>query len=300
MRLPLVVGVLALSLAGCATEPEPTPAEGLGEAVQVEVTETTGAIRGVVVDDAIRPLAGVLVALAPGERFANTTEAGVYTFSNLEPGTYFVSASRFGYSSAQQSVEVVAGDREPPVVKVQLVRDPTQRAYVVSQQFTGFIMCTSSVVALCGAPNVVSNVLLCPAFNICQGNVTDDRFGWDFFYEPNATYIQSEIVWSSTQPLSTQLSLQMETIVGCDAEDYERTVAGDSPIINYALADEIAAAEIGGECSIFHSLFSGDTAGTPLGATLQQKYEAYSTAFYGYTPPEGWSVVDGYTPQPPQ
>lgn len=296
--MALVVGV-----SGCVGgSPAQDDVVELGEDVQVEVTATTGAIRGVVVDEAIRPLAGAQVKLnrAEGALFTNTTEAGSFSFSNLEPGTYFVEASRFGYGPVQQSVEVVAGDDDPPVVRMLLVRDPSQVAYYTAQTFSGFIVCTSSVVAMCGAPNVISNVLLCPVFGVCLGNVTDDRFGWDFFYEPNATYIQSEIVWDSTQPLSTQLSLQMETIQGCEDEYYERTVAGDSPIINFANETEIAEAKIGGDCSIFHSLFSGDTAGTPLGLTLQQQYDSYTFSFYGYLPPEGWTfTADGNPPAPP-
>lgn len=293
--------VLLLLLAGCASPTPNSETPSLGEDVDVQVTATTGAIRGVVVDEAIRPIAGVQVSLVAANRVLNTTDSGTFAFSGLEPGTYLVEAVRFGFSSARQTVDVVAGDREPRAMRIQLLRDPSQVAYSSVQTFTGFIVCTTSAVATCGAPNVVSNVLLCPVFNVCLGNVTDDRFGFDLFYEPNATYIQSELVWSSTQPLSTQLSMQMETIVGCDAEYYERSVAGDSPLVNYATADEIAAAQIGGECSIFHSIFSGDTAGTPLGVTVQQQYEVFSHSFYGYLPPEGWSFgKDGAPPAPPK
>lgn len=294
-----MVALLCLLVAGCAATPaEQTTDEG--EDIPVEVSATTGAIRGVVVDEAIRPILGVQVGLVNDGRQVNTTEAGTFSFSNLQPGTYLLEAKKFGYSSARQSVEVVAGDANPPSTKIQLIQDPSQVAFVSAQTFTGYIMCTTSFVATCGAPNVVSNVLLCPVFNVCLGNVTDDRFGFDLFYEANASFIQSELVWRSTQPLSTQLSLQMETIVGCEADYYERTVAGDSPIINFANQTEIAAAEIGGACSIFHSIFSGDSFGTPVGVTVQQQFEVFSHSFYGFLPPEGWTFGLHGTPSPPQ
>lgn len=301
---PLLVG-LAVLVAGCADSPSKAEPQELGSNTSVTVSATTGGIRGVVVDDAIRPLSGVLITLELGDADRNVTtpDDGTFTFSGLEPGTYFVSAARFGYSSSQQSVEVIANDPEPPVLKMQLLRDATQVAYVSEQQFTGFILCTSSVVAMCGAPNVVSNVLLCPEFNICLGNVTDDTFGFDLYYEPHALFIQSEVVWDSTQPLSTQLSLQMETITGCPDDKYNAynvVIAGDSPLMNFATADDVEAAAIGGTCSIFHSLFSGDTAGTPLGFTVQQRFDVYSHAFYGFLPPEGWRFSEQAVPIPPQ
>lgn len=301
----LVVGLLVgVLLAGCAAKPVASdPDEALfGDDVSVSVSSTTGAIRGVVVDEAIRPIPGVLVVLGveAGAKNFTTTDAGNFAFSSLEPGTYFLTATRFGYTSAQANVEVVAGVAEPPIVKMQLVTDPEQVAYYSVQSFSGYIMCTSSVVAMCGAPNVVSNVLICPVFGVCLGNVTDDRFGFDLFYEPNATYIQSELVWQSTQPLSTALSMQMETIQGCDDEYYENTVDGNSPIINFATQEEIDEAQIGGACSIFHSIFSGDTAGTPLGFTVQQRYEVFSHSFYGFLPLAGWTFGGNGNPEPPQ
>ena len=92
----------------------------------------------------------------------------------------------------------------------------------------------------------------------------------------------------------------METITGCDDEYYENTESGNSPLMNFATGEEIEDAQIGGECSIFHSLFSGDTAGTPLGLTVQQRFDAYSHSFYGFLPPEGWRFTTDGNPVPPR
>lgn len=306
MRIGVLVFVAAFLVAGCASDPSPAQdVEDAGEDIAVTVSATTGAIRGVVVDEAIRPLvnAAVKVNTANGPLTANTTESGAFAFSQLEPGTYFVEASKFGFNGVQQSVDVVAGDAEPPVVRMLLTTNPAEVAYVSAQQASGFILCTTSVVAVCGAPEVVNELIVCDIFQVCLGPLTPDRFGFYLYYEPNATMVQAEMLWDSTQTLSTQLSLSMENIEGCEADsnEYVEGVSGDSPIYNIADQEELERGTIGGECGIWYSVFSGDTAGTPLGVTVQQKFDIYSHAFYGYAPFEGWRLTEhGEPPQPPR
>lgn len=308
MRRVVAFLVVSTVLAGCASEaPEPQSDDSLGGDVQVEVSDTTGAIRGVVVDDAVRPLAGVHVRLLQASRHANTTDDGTFSFSNLEPGTYFLEASRFGYSSVQQSTQVVAGDDQPPIVRVQLIRDPDQRAYVNAQSTTGFILCSTSLVLLCAAPDLVNELIVCGVFNVCLGPLTPDRSGFYLYYEPNATMIQAEMVWDSTQPLSPELTMSMENIEGCEAESdsYVEGVSGTSPIHNIANASDIAEGTIGGTCGIWYSFFSGDVGGVPAGATLQQQVQVFSHEFHGYTPADmgkpDWRLTnDGEPPAPPE
>lgn len=295
----------AVLLGGCAAQSASTDGSSTQASdVKVEATQTTGVIRGIVVDDAVRPLSNAVVTLtADGKlRSTNTTVTGGFGFQGLAPGTYFVKAHKLGYRDSQTSAEVKAGDSNPAITKVQLAQDAGTKPYYSVVAFKGFIVCTTSFVAVCGAPNVVSNVLLCPAFHVCQGNVTDDRFGWDFYYEPNATMIQSELVWQSSQPFSTQLTLSMENISDCtaDSDSYIELVTGDSPLHNVADAKEIATGTIGGSCSIFHSIFSGDTAGTPAGVTINQDFRAFSHSFYHFTPPEGWTFSKDGDPPVPQ
>jgi hypothetical protein len=145
-------------------------------------------------------------------------------------------------------------------------------------------------------------VLLCPAFNVCLGNVTDDRFGLNFFYDANATVIQSEMFWTSTQPVTTQLDLEMENLGNCTAagDSYIKDVAGESPIYNRLDAKDVQAGSIGGNCPIWHSVFSGGFAGTPAGVTVQQKFSIFSHSFYNYAPPDGWRFsTSGEVPPPP-
>ncbi len=312
----LVVGLfVALALAGCTggkSAPDASEDAGFGfdEEVEVQVTDTTGAIRGVVVDEAIRPVAGALVVLvqAMGDRNFTTGDSGSFAFSGLDSGTYFLEVSRFGYSSVQQSVDVVAGQRDPPVVKVQLASDPTQVAYVTAQAQVGYIMCQTSIVAVCGAPNVAEELLLCPFFQVCPGPITPDRYGLYFYYEANATLIQSEMVWQSTQPATPELTLSLESLGAADdvcpplsglSAAYGEGATGGSPIHVTVDEEEVERAGTGPTCPLFHSVFSGGGAGTPVGATVEQRFEIFSHSFYGFTPPEGWVFSANGTPVPP-
>jgi hypothetical protein len=314
VRVLVASFLLMAILGGCAGKgPAAAPTETLGQDVAIEVTDTTGAIRGVVVDNAIRPIANVTISLSGSNatQDVKTGATGSFGFSKLPAGTYFLHATRFGFFPIQQSAEVVPGVKDPPVVKILMQRDNRQVAYLQVQKQEGYIVCTTSVVAVCGAPNVVSTVLLCPAFNVCLGNLTDDRFGLNFFYDPNATMIQSEMFWDSTQSLSTQLSLEMENLGNCTAagDSYIKDTAGDSPIFNKMNAQDIQNGTIGGNCPVFHSVFSGGVASTPptpatgpigIGGTIQQRFTIISHAFYGYEAPEGWRFsVDGDPPAPP-
>jgi hypothetical protein len=302
-RWALPVVAMMVALAGCSGSAGGKGGDDPpgGGGVPVTVTDDTGAVRGVVVDDSIVPIVGAVVELAGTDQSMETNEAGAFGFSEIEPGTYFLRVTKNGYFDAQQSVEVEAGVPDPPLVKVQLQADPEGMAFFTVQVWEGYIECTTSFIAVCGAPNVVSNVLLCPVFDICLGNVTNDRFGQDIFYPENASAIQSEMFWESTQSLSTQLTLSLENIAPCEAESnaYIEGATGDSPIFVHADAEEIERGTVGGDCPMFHSVFSGDTQGTPLGATIQQDFMVISHGFWGFTPPEGWRYsVDG-DPVPP-
>lgn len=320
MQWTLPVALVALLLAGCSS-PQGAPAtaqETFDEEVEVHVTATTGAIRGVVVDEAIRPLGGAQVTLmrADGDLQANTTDSGSFSFSDLDPGTYFVAAVKAGFHQMQTSAEVVAGDAEPPILRIQLQRDASQVAYHYAQSQTGYIMCTTAAAAVCGGPNLVVDLMLCPVFQVCPGPVTPDRFGLHFYFDPNATFVQAEMVWDSTQPVSPDLTLSAESL-GASTEEcppltdplagapYTEYASGGTPLLIQTNQTELERGSIGGTCPIFYSVFSGDLQGAPVGFTVQQAFEVFVDAFHGYTPAdvgmEGWRLSeDGEAPPPPQ
>src|SRR5688572_21153311 len=91
--------LLALALPGCSDEPK---SDGVADSTDdfgdlgVAPTDTRGILVGVVVDEAIRPIAEAKVALnaGGGAPMEKTTDAeGRFAYGDLEPGTYFLSAS---------------------------------------------------------------------------------------------------------------------------------------------------------------------------------------------------------------
>lgn len=300
----MVAAVLVL-LAGCSGSGGPSggdPSNSAFPSGTEPPTETTGIIRGVVVDQAIRPIAGVTITLAGTEKTTTTNEDGIFGFGGLLPGTYFLTAHKQGYQDLQASADVAAGVADPEPVRIKMQADVKGLAYFTPYVHDFYIECTSRAVVLCGAPNLVSG-FLCDFGFPCLGNITADSFTWDTYFEQNATLIQTELVWESTQAASPELFLQQEALEStCDEAPALVTEAGGpSPMMDRASEEDIQRSGIGGDCPIYYSIFSGEV--VPLvGFTVEQRGSAYIHAFYNYLPPEDWrfsSDTDGEPPSPP-
>ncbi|MGB0652959.1 MAG: carboxypeptidase-like regulatory domain-containing protein [Thermoplasmatota archaeon] len=262
--------------------------------IDVAATETTGVIRGVVVDAAIRPIVGAIVTVPlPGGAqplTVETDESGAFGFQGLQPGPYFVKVAKIGYFDQQQSVDVVAGVDEPPAVKILLEVNVEATPFYEEYTFDGFIECTTGVAAVCGAPNLLTG-----------SQITNDRFSTTFEMSPNPEYVQVEMVWQSTQALTPDMYFEMES----DPDfDFYGSAEGPSPIMANITAEQAASTGLGGTNGLYVSIFSGgidDDAGGPgvVGVTVQQEFTIFVHAFYAYTPPEGWRfTADGDPPVP--
>lgn len=131
--------VVALLLAGCATGGDN------GGAPPLNVDPDKGGIRGLVVDQAVTPLGGATVTLTGGPDAGKTTESGsdgLFNFTGLAPGDYFLIVSKPGYKGSQGSANVVAGDAQPPIVKILIERLATATPYVDHFKLDGFYSCT--------------------------------------------------------------------------------------------------------------------------------------------------------------
>ena len=303
--------LVAALLAGCS-DPGAAVDDPKFDGLGLQATETTGLIRGVVVDDAVRPIAGARVILRTEPPQETTTgDDGLFGFDSLAPGTYFLAIERLGYFPVQQSAEVVAGVAEPPIVKALLKRDLALTPFWQGLTFEGYIECTTSVLVLCGAPAVLTGQ-----------SFTNDRFAWDQYFADNATHLQAEMVWESTQAASPEMYFEME-VLNDDCEDADEdndigsflnSTRGTSPIYATVNATEVAEFSIGSTCPIWMSLFSGAINGTPCfddvdptgtapawcaGFTVQQRFTMYFHTFHHYTPPSGWRFTMEPPPEPP-
>jgi hypothetical protein len=298
LRTLAVLSALAFLLSGCAAPAEVQDEFPEAEFLALEATTTTGVIRGVVVDEAIRPIAGATVAVKGGPaagRSTNTTDQGAFGLDGLEPGTYFLTITKVGFLAVQQSADVVAGVADPPIVKVVLAVEPGYLPYVSARTYEGFVECTTSFIVLCGLPNLLTGQ-----------NITNDRYTWTWFFEPNSTLIQNEMAWESTQSLTPTMYFEMEPSGDCDEGFFNRT-EGMSPIYATLNATQIEEGPISMECGIYFSLFSGHNEPLPrqpvtgwgIGVTVQQRFTMFSHTFYDFLPAAGWRFSIEGTPEVP-
>lgn len=308
----LAAVALAALLAGCASSHKPAasggPTPDFGT-LGLQATATTGVIRGVVVDNAIRPLGNATVKLTPGAQAGHTDATGAFGFDNLAPGTYFLAVTKTGFLPAQQSVDVVAGVKEPPVAKVQLLPDASFRQpYYEQFTFDGFIECSA------GAGAVVSYAYLsaCSASAAGQKPFPNDHFASSVALSGYPTWVQAEMTWESTQAVSKSLSHSFYYDDPNDPSEpdgeKDLSVNGPSPLVN--TMDNATAKEYieglhyqpGQNLTLNQRIFTvadGGEYGPGPAMTVEQKFTIYTTVFYGYKPADDWRFSNGDPVPPP-
>lgn len=312
--------LVAAVLAGCSDPPEALPCSDPSRALdadcvqppeEVQASETTGIIRGVVIDQAIKPVADVQVTVpvtGGAPLSAKTAANGAFAFEGLAPGTYFVRAQKEGFVAGQTSVSVEAGVDDPPMTKIQLTTDFAALPYFAEYKFDGYIECSFSLlVAGLAACDTVPNL--------------NDQFITEYALDRIPTWTQSEMVWESTQPVSDEMNF-VYSYAGDDAflTNYV-DVHGPSPVVGYA--DQALATQVGlgKNITLMIRVFNEPVEGTQppdpvngdecvdrpalggcmtgVGATVEQSFTVFTHVFYGYAPPSGWTFgAGGEVPAP--
>jgi Carboxypeptidase regulatory-like domain len=313
--LPALAFVAAFVLSGCSggdSPPDEAQLEEQFDELDLQATATTGVIRGLVVDDAIKPVAGAKVVLNGVTQTATSDEDGLFGFQDLDAGTYFLQVSKNGYRPTQQSAEVLAGVADPAILKVLLQVDPSTLAYVEVHQYEGYLQCSFK------AANQVFDPSWCDPAGATGLSANDDSMPW-FPITRQPDYYQSEMSWESTQPAGTGLvTIQWACNEGdCGDDDYRLcNVRGQSPL-TCRVNRTASLVEGGGGVGIEEAEFGTENMGymvqmfancfecvpgTVLGAgvVLEQRFQIYNHLFYGYEPPAEWTfLVDGAPPPPP-
>ena len=302
--VPAVLPACLVLLAGCSGgdggQDGPTPEDF--EELELVATETKGLIRGVVVDDAIRPIAGAKVELrGAGAAETTSSEEGLFGFDQLEPGTYFLQVSRLGFKTTQVSAEVIAGDPEPPITRVLMAADlsfvpPYYEQYI----FEGFMECSAGAAAGGGYAYL----------NACSGSeeaFPNDKTFVSYVLAAYPTWTQAEMVWESTQAVSTSMAHNFAYPSSGATDGWaDQSAEGQSPLIN-TMDNETSKEYLEGEdfepgdnLTLNMRIFTRATDGTGPALTFQQRFTVYTTIFYGYLPPEGWTLQEtGEVPPPP-
>lgn len=145
----------ASTFAGCAQpavapQPDDPGPRSLNDGFTLSDTE--GAIEGVVIDDALAPVANVTVRLDNATKGATpiaqmaTGPDGRFQFGPLAPQTYRVTTAADLYAETSQLVQVVAG--EPTNVRILVGSIPAKEAYVELVIDAGITGCSVSVIWL--------------------------------------------------------------------------------------------------------------------------------------------------------
>lgn len=317
----LVALLLATAFAGCADSTEPVDdIEEKFEDLDTKATADTGVIRGVVIDETITPLEGATVAVVGTEKSATTDANGIFAFVGLAPGTYFLQISKVGYNATQTSVAVVAGVDRPPIVKVNLPRDPSNAPYISTLEFQGIIQCSirASVV---GYP-------LCSALGI------DEDFQRYYTADRVPSWIQSDMLWETTQTLGDEMSVSITCLNDPSCPDGQVVLARHEAVSPLQITVNQTTAEqynIGQGNDIWLRVFVHwlpetdppeddvyDTAGIDcvewngvlgltgcirfggVGLAVDQRFSVFTNIFYGFEPEPGWSFIDDGAHAPPE
>ena len=275
-RLLLGLLLAAVLLSGCSNDAppkSPTGLEGRLDDVEVETTETQGGIRGVVVDAAIRPIAGASVMSTDGALSSTTAEDGLFTFDRLEPGSYFFLVAAPRFLPVQTSVDVAAG--KVASLRVQLQDNLTPVPYHETFVKEGFIQYGASIATF--AANLV----------VQEANQSICNCYIQFDTAPGAVAIVVEATWDAAVacPPGTSDDMYYQVYEG-DTEDIHIASAFQANPI-YAVIDKV---EMWGENQTSFEASVTEGADCPR---YNQQYQSYYTVWYLDFPPEGWSIVAG-------
>jgi hypothetical protein len=313
VRWVVLLGLLPL-LAGCSAG-----SDVAGGSAEGSADPTLGAIAGVVVDDAVRPVAGANVTTRLGEGSANaTTDAsGLFRIDGLPPGAYVVEVSKPYYASLQQAIDVRAGV-EPALAKFQLSFMASAVPYSEIYRFEGLFECGFAVPGYatggCANVNIVTGVMLC-SYNLPCFNVTGDRSVELIWMDRHPDFAQSELVWDATTDAGSALEFGLGAATWQELQDgfsdsYNYTW-GESPLMLRLDGEALTESRIGiDNRSLLIQVRSAWTFAVPVcsdveptcgvGVQVQQPYTTYTHAFYGYRPPAEWRfATDGVPPPPP-
>ena len=253
VRLALAVfGLLTVLFAGCiagesaSTEPGAST-EAPPEASAATFDDDKGAVQGTIINDEGLPIANVLVGILETSAQTMTAQTGGFTFSNVLPGEYTLSASILGYESASKRVTIEAGAIAQ--ANFQLLPISVEGPFYVSLQDVGNIQCSITwfpgtplgdpVTGFPGDPGWYTSLQACGVLGIVPGAnsvnpLPPSKFDLTFPAPAGTQELLLEMVWQSTQATGSGLSFGAEDPTLVNTGENYGGAAGPSPLSIYA------------------------------------------------------------------
>ncbi len=311
----LLVGV---AFAGCADAPQDDqPANDTSfDDVDVRAGEGTGVILGVVVDQTISPIMDVAVELnIPGNDpiVEVTDDQGRFAFSDVEPGVYFLKASKDLHEEIQFTATVEAGVVNPDPIRVQLVAFYTGDPFLVTIQQDGFFQCSQA-----GMPGYLYSSSPCHsqsgAVDLCDNGVclaqerdfhADVADGWQtMVYEMTwkasfaGTSERMGVVFSTYKPErntnhwfanhASDQPMRLQLNAGEIHPSAQEGSGPSGPIPAKGMTDMSYFVSVRPPADAVCVIYCA-----PPGFAIEQQFTTYLSQFYYAKAPEDWSIVAG-------
>lgn len=309
----VVIVVAALLIAGCAGGPpaEADPFDG----VDVKVDETTGAIRGVVVDQSIMPVEGAKVSLVDTPHNTTTDADGRFVFSKLEPGFYLLTASKPLYEEMTFQTSVEAGNPKPATITVRLTRLFEGEPYMSSFYEEGYFTCSQAGGIVWGYSSSPCHSFAFPyvgGVDLCQDASACLAQKRDFHVDVEAGW-QTQVFEMTWKPSAQGTSDRMGLVVSTYKPErptnhwfanyesgspmrFQLDVGEPGPRAQQGSGEHDRVPPEGLEqMSFFASVRRpGICAAVCVpGIAYEQSFDVYLHQFYYLPAPEGWSIVNG-------
>jgi hypothetical protein len=267
----VAISLLALGalLPGCASRADPPAPDALQqslEAVEVQASATMGSIRGVVVDEAIRPVPRAQVRMEG--RNATADGQGRFVLTDVAPGTHFVQASAAGFLPVQSSALVEAG--KVADLRIALAADPSPTPFHDVLKFKGFIQASAGIATY--AADLFGNET---GVSFCSCTLY-------FQLDPTVRTVVYEAQWTEALPPPTGPSQFYWEVEGVNAENIQ-SAYGNSPVLQHLPATEWPNV----------TNMQARLTGPAEWVESNQEYQMFVTLFHQAEAPKGWSLVKG-------
>lgn len=245
-----------------------------------EFDESTGAIRGIVHDEAFFPLDEVDIVIPELNITAKSGPTGEFTLKAVPPGEHQLFAQKVGYELAARRVAVAV--QQISGVSLELKPLPIVEPYYVTKSQQGIFGLGNGIISISSVVSTAINVSSFDTYRL-KWQLSGQVSQW------KASVFEME--WVSTQALGSTLSVRWE-VLDCQSEANSRLVdlAGVSPLkkrINETEIDAFFAHLDASNCGFatqhcnefFCKTMSRTFGGSSL-LVVQQRYTVYLSEFY--------------------